>query len=49
MSIFRTQDGLSIKSNLIEGSTGTCDTFENDPLCSTNNFDIAILEVVGFQ
>lgn len=42
-------DGLSIKTNLIEGTTNTCDTFENEPLCSQNNFEVAILEVIAFQ
>jgi hypothetical protein len=42
------QDGLAINSNLTEGTTNRCDTFDNEPLCSMSNFQIDILEVIGF-
>ena len=42
------RDGLSISSNLLEGTTNHCDTFENEPLSSQTSFQIAILEIVGF-
>lgn len=43
------KDGLSIFSNLIEGTSNTCDTFENEPLSSVEHFQIAVLEVLGFE
>jgi TBC1 domain family member 24 len=42
-------DGLSIDSNLTTGSTGRCHTFDNDELCSKENFQIACLEMIGFK
>lgn len=42
-------DGLAIYSNLLEGTTNRCDTFENEPLASTNMFQIETLEAIGFK
>lgn len=41
-------EGLTISSNLSDGYTNRCETFENDPLCSQQHFQIAVLEVIGF-
>lgn len=42
-------DGLSIDKSLINGSTNRCDTFENEQLASEKDFEIAIVEVIGFE
>lgn len=42
-------NGLQIDENLQFGSTNKCNTFLNDPLCETCNFEIAILEVLSFK
>lgn len=41
-------NALYIDSELNHGRTGCCSTFDNPPLCS-ENFQIAVLEVWGFQ
>ncbi|XP_030622941.1 TBC1 domain family member 24 isoform X1 [Chanos chanos] len=41
-------NALYIDSELNHGRTGHCTTFDNPPLCS-ENFQIALLEVWGFQ
>jgi hypothetical protein len=40
--------GLSIERDFRFGSTGQCDTYENDPLCSEGNFRILDMEIWGF-
>lgn len=41
--------GLSINASLTNGSSGRCDTFENEPLAKGNDFEIANLEIIGFD
>lgn len=41
-------DGILINSNLTSGYTSKCDTFENEPLSNTSDFQIAIIEVITF-
>ncbi|TSO57261.1 TBC1 domain family member 24 [Bagarius yarrelli] len=41
-------NALYLDSELNHGRTGPCSTFDNPPLCS-ENFQIAVLEVWGFQ
>jgi hypothetical protein len=40
--------GLCLQQNFSVGSTGPCDTFGNEPLCSDENFHVANMEVYGF-
>lgn len=42
-------EGLCINSNLTHGSTRYCDTFANEPLTQGIEFEIAILEIIGFE
>lgn len=42
-------DGLCIDSSLCEGRTGHCETFNNDPLCSSPYFSISDLEMLTFD
>ena len=40
--------GLCVEQEFQIGSTGPCDTFDNEPLCEQENFQIVDLEVWGF-
>ena len=40
--------GLCVESDFQRGSTGPCDTFGNEPLCSEENFWIVDVEIFGF-
>lgn len=40
--------GLCVEQDFQRGSTGTCATFENEPLCSQENFEIVDMEIFGF-
>jgi TLD len=40
--------GLCIENDFQRGSTGTCSTFENEPLCDDENFGIVDVECYGF-
>jgi hypothetical protein len=40
--------GLSVEQDFIVGSTGPCETFENEPLCSQDTFEIVDMEIYGF-
>jgi hypothetical protein len=40
--------GLCVESDFRLGSTGPCETFGNDPLCTQENFQIVDLEMFGF-
>ena len=40
--------GLCVEHDFQRGSTGRCETFGNDLLCSEENFDIVDVEVYGF-
>lgn len=40
--------GLCVESDFQRGSTGHCDTFGNEPLCSEENFHIVDVEIFGF-
>ena len=40
--------GLSLEDDFQKGSTGHCATFDNEPLCDEENFDIVDMEVFGF-
>jgi len=42
-------DGLCIDSSLCEGRTTHCETFNNDPLCSSPYFSISVLEMIAFD
>ncbi|XP_015927189.1 GTPase-activating protein skywalker isoform X2 [Parasteatoda tepidariorum] len=41
--------GLLLDDNLLYGRTEHCDTFDNEPLCSSNNFQCKVVEVIGFK
>ncbi|XP_067123155.1 GTPase-activating protein skywalker-like, partial [Centruroides vittatus] len=41
--------GLWLDESLTYGRTETCATFNNDPLCSTNDFTCTFVEVFGFK
>ena len=40
--------GLCVENDFQRGSTGSCETFGNEPLCSQDRFDIVDLECYGF-
>ena len=40
--------GLCIEKDFQRGSSGTCATFENEPLCDEENFEIVDVECYGF-
>ena len=40
--------GLCVEEDFSRGSTGPCQTFENEPLCEGGEFDILDFEVYGF-
>ena len=40
--------GLCVEQEFQRGSTGHCDTFDNEPLCQQENFKIVDVEVWGF-
>ena len=40
--------GLCVENDFQRGSTGSCETFGNDPLCGQDRFDIVDLECYGF-
>ena len=40
--------GLCIEKDFQRGSSGTCATFENEPLCDDDNFEIVDVECYGF-
>ncbi|XP_038865880.1 TBC1 domain family member 24-like [Salvelinus namaycush] len=42
-------NALYIDSELNHGRTARCTTFDNPPLCSTESFQVALLEVWGFK
>ena len=48
---FFPRNGLAIylDENLRYGQTERCDTFENEPLCSSRDFTINSIEVFGFN
>lgn len=40
--------GLSVEQDFQVGSTGHCDTFQNEPLCDQETFGIVDMEIFGF-
>lgn len=46
---FRNGDGLCIDASLCEGRTAHCETFNNEPLCSSPYFSISVLEMITFD
>ena len=40
--------GLCVENDFQRGSTGSCETFGNEPLCDQDRFDIVDLECYGF-
>lgn len=41
--------GLYIDENLARGETNFCETFENEPLTSSQTyFDVSVIEVIAF-
>lgn len=42
-------DGLCIDASLCEGRTAHCETFNNEPLCSSPYFTISDLEMIAFD
>ena len=40
--------GLCLQEDFQVGSTGTCATFNNEPLCEQENFEIVDMEIFGF-
>lgn len=40
--------GLCVGQDFLLGSTGSCATFDNDPLCDQENFEIVDMEIYGF-
>lgn len=47
--ICRNGDGLCIDASLCEGRTAHCETFNNEPLCSSPYFSISDLEMIAFD
>lgn len=41
--------GLLLEDDFGNGTTGSCDTFLNEPLCPSGQFEIATFEVFGFH
>ena len=41
--------GLCIEDDFRRGTTGHCETFQNEPLCEEGYFDVVDLEVWGFR
>jgi hypothetical protein len=41
--------GLYLEDDFRSGSTGSCDTYENPPLCSEEIFEVFCFEVWGFS
>ena len=41
--------GLLLEDDFARGSTGPCQTFANDPLCSAEHFEVATFELWGFR
>ena len=41
--------GLSVEQDFQVGSTGHCDTFQNEPLCDQDTFAIVDMEIFGFM
>jgi hypothetical protein len=41
--------GLVVEEDFLKGSTGSCDTFKNEPLCDQENFEIMDLEFWSFM
>ncbi|GBN56242.1 TBC1 domain family member 24 [Araneus ventricosus] len=41
--------GLLLDDNLLYGRTEHCDTFDNEPLCSSKDFQCKIVEVIAFK
>lgn len=41
--------GLCIEDDFRRGTTGHCETFQNEPLCEDGYFDVVDLEVWGFR
>ncbi|CAL1262948.1 unnamed protein product [Larinioides sclopetarius] len=41
--------GLLLDDNLLYGRTEHCDTFANEPLCSSKDFQCKIVEVIAFK
>lgn len=39
---------LVLDDNLQHGLTGRCDTFQNEPLCASSNFECVSIEVWAF-
>lgn len=39
----------SVERSFLVGTTGRCPTFDNDPLCSQERFEVVDLEVFGFS
>jgi hypothetical protein len=40
--------GLAVEKDFIVGSTGSCATFDNEPLCDQQTFEIVDMEIFGF-
>jgi hypothetical protein len=40
--------GLSVEQDFQVGSSGHCDTFQNEPLCDQETFGIVDMEIFGF-
>ncbi|CAM9363095.1 unnamed protein product [Ascophyllum nodosum] len=40
--------GLFVGDDFLNGSTGSCDTFSNPPLCSQRQFQVSQVEIWGF-
>ncbi|GKZ01511.1 oxidation resistance protein 1 [Mayamaea pseudoterrestris] len=40
--------GLSVEQDFLLGSTGPCATFDNEPLCDQDTFEIVDLEIYGY-
>jgi hypothetical protein len=40
--------GLCIEKDFLRGSTETCETFDNEPLCSDSLFDVRAVDVYAF-
>jgi hypothetical protein len=46
---FRSGQALWLSQDLSKGSTGSCATFDNKPLCNPTKFEISVVEVFSFR
>jgi hypothetical protein len=45
----RNGEAIQLDANLLHCRSQHCDTFDNEPLCSNQDFTCKVVEVYGFQ